>query len=133
VWRRNSATTELIIAHALAAPRANRRPWVSPTQIVAQCRAGIFLLKQTAVLKLGHQQTHYIIIGTRHARRRQHKPVAGWCGKPFLHLIGNLLGIAPKHRVLLDRAAAGDRDEIAHCRVLFGGMPDHPVAEPLKR
>jgi len=47
-------------------------------------------------------------------------------------LIGNLLWLAAKHRVLLDRAAARYIDEIAYCRVPFAGMPDHPVAEPLK-
>jgi hypothetical protein len=35
--------------------------------------------------------------------------------------------------VLLDRAAAGDIDEIAHGRVLPAGVADHPVAEPLER
>jgi hypothetical protein len=35
--------------------------------------------------------------------------------------------------VLFHGAAAGDTDEIADCRVLLAGVPDHPVTEPLKR
>src|SRR5215831_2622396 len=101
-------------------------------QIVAQCRTGIVLLEQAATLQLRHQQSHDVVIRPRHVRCRQDEPVAGWCRKPFLHLIGNLLWAAAKHRMLLDRAATGDGDEIAHCRVLFAGVPDHPVAEALK-
>jgi hypothetical protein len=32
-------------------------------------------------------------------RGRQHKPVAGGRLEPFLHLVGDLLGAAAKHRV----------------------------------
>jgi hypothetical protein len=49
------------------------------------------------------------------------------------HVIGDLLGATAKHRVLFHGAAAGDGDEIAHCRVLLAGVPDHPVAEALEK
>src|SRR5262249_5636596 len=103
------------------------------SQIVAQRRADIFLLEQTAPLQFRYQQPHDVIIAAWHARSRHHKTIASRRREPFLHLISSLMRASAKHRVFLDRATAGDIDEIAHCRVLLAGVTDHPVAEPLKR
>src|SRR5262244_1746334 len=129
----DSAMAELVIAQVLGAPRANRRPWVSPTP---DCRAmsgrhnpfgtsrGVAARAPAAAR---HHHRHPVC-STPPARTRRRL-----VGKPFLHLIGNLLWVAAKHRMLLDCASAGDSDEITHCRVPFTGMPDHAVAKSLTR
>ena len=56
-------------------------------QMLAQCRPGVFLAGQPAMLELRHDEVNKILVSSGNVRRSKHESVACAFGPPSLELI----------------------------------------------
>src|SRR5262249_32768819 len=114
---------------AVFAPITDRRP--VKAEIFPKCRALVVQVVQTAALQFGNNETAELLIGPGNMRGGDHEAVAGAIDEPFFHSVSDILRAADKARVIVERAPAGDVDEVARRGQPVAKLALHSVAHAL--
>src|SRR5262245_2166356 len=125
--------------YAVGAPRGQSsfaRP-VAPTgprqpQVLAQRRARVVPVEESAALELGYDEAREILVGARHVGGRTDEAVRGSAREPLLEPVRHLGGTPHEARHLAERAATAVLDEVAHGRVRLAAQADDAVPRGLE-